>query len=35
MEKLSRDLINKIKKIQQKKQNSNKIILKDDLQGTK
>ena len=35
MEKLSRDLIKKLKKIQQKKANSNKIILKDDLQGTK
>ena len=35
MEKLSRDLIKKLKKIQQKKQNSNKIILKDDLQRTK
>ena len=35
MEKLSRDLINKIKKIQVKKSKGNKIILKDDLQGTK
>ena len=35
MEPLNRDLIKKLKKIQQKKSKGDKVILKDDLQGTK